>query len=159
MAGPSFLDGRYKKNIKEDVKGLSFIKSLRPITYTVDINGLNEYYDKGRKHDSNYEKMKNDMQSSADEAATIVYNGFIAQEVEKTAESLGYKFNGVDKPKTSGGLYGLRYSEFVVPLVKAVQEQQQMIEDLKKQIAAQEKINASLIARLTMLESALTTKK
>lgn len=155
----TFSDGRYKKNIKEDVKGLSFIKSLRPVTYTVDINGLNEYYDKGRKHDSNYEMVKKDMQASSDEAATIVFNGFIAQEVELTAQSIGYKFNGVDKPKTKDGLYGLRYAEFVVPLVKAVQEQQQMIEDLKIQITTQEKINATLIARLTALESTLTLKK
>jgi uncharacterized coiled-coil protein SlyX len=32
------------------------------------------------------------------------------------------------------GLYGLRYAEFVVPLVKAVQEQQAFIENQQKQI-------------------------
>jgi hypothetical protein len=32
-------------------------------------------------------------------------------------------------------LYGLRYSEFVVPLTKAIQEQQQMIEKLKAENA------------------------
>ena len=30
--------------------------------------------------------------------------------------------------------YGLRYAEFVVPLVKAVQEQQKIIEEQQKQI-------------------------
>jgi trimeric autotransporter adhesin len=128
-----FSDGRYKQNIREDVKGLSFISSLRPITYTVDINSLNEYYEKGRKHDSAYEKMKANMPSSADEASKIVYNGFIAQEVEDAAKKLNYDFSGVDKPKTIDGLYGLRYGDFVVPLVKAVQEQQQQIELLKKE--------------------------
>ena len=130
----SFSDGRYKKNIKEDVKGLSFINSLRPITYTVDINGLNEHYDKQRKYDSSYEKVKASMKSSADEAAKIVYNGFIAQDVAKAAQSIGYNFSGVDKPQTKDGLYGLRYSDFVVPLVKAMQEQQVIIEELKKQM-------------------------
>ena len=33
----TFSDGRYKKNIREDVQGLAFINSLRPVTYTVDI--------------------------------------------------------------------------------------------------------------------------
>jgi len=47
---------------------------------------------------------------------------------------LHYEFSGVDKPKTSDDLYGLRYDEFVVPLVKAVQEQQQMIETQQQQI-------------------------
>jgi trimeric autotransporter adhesin len=132
----SFSDGRYKKNIKENVQGLSFITSLRPITYTVDINGLNKHYDKGRKYDSAYEKAKVAMKTSADEAAKIVYNGFIAQDVEKAAQSIGYNFSGVDKPPTKDGLYGLRYADFVVPLVKAVQEQQTIIEDLKKQVEA-----------------------
>ena len=131
----SFSDGRYKKNIKEDVKGLSFINSLRPITYTIDVNALNAYNDKARKHDSTYEKSKVAMKSSADEAAKIVYNGFIAQDVEKAAQSIGYNFSGVDKPPTKDGLYGLRYADFVVPLVKAMQEQQLIIEELKKQMA------------------------
>jgi trimeric autotransporter adhesin len=131
----SFSDGRYKKNIKEDVKGLSFINSLRPITYTVDINGLNAHYYKGRKHDSAYTKVNASMKSSADEADKIVYNGFIAQDVEKAAQSIGYNFSGVDKPQTKDGLYGLRYADFVVPLVKGMQEQQLIIEELKKQMA------------------------
>ncbi|HYK45759.1 MAG TPA: tail fiber domain-containing protein, partial [Parafilimonas sp.] len=118
----TFSDGRYKKNIKEDVQGLGFINSLRPITYTVDITSLNEYYNQGTKHDSSYEKMKAIMRPSADAASRIVYNGFIAQEVEAAAKKLNYDFSGVDKPQTKDGLYGLRYADFVVPLVKAVQE-------------------------------------
>jgi len=35
---------------------------------------------------------------------------------------LNYEFDGVDKPQNKDGLYGLRYDNFVVPLVKAVQE-------------------------------------
>lgn len=37
-------------------------------------------------------------------------------------------------PKNSSDYYGLRYAEFVVPLVKGMQEQQKMIEELKKEI-------------------------
>ena len=55
-------------------------------------------------------------------AAKIVRTGFIAQEVEAAANKLNYDFDGVDKPQTKDGVYGLRYGEFVVPLVKAVQE-------------------------------------
>jgi hypothetical protein len=46
---------------------------------------LNEYFDKGRKHDSVYEKMKAGINESADKAAKIVFNGFVAQDVEKAA--------------------------------------------------------------------------
>jgi hypothetical protein len=118
----SFSDGRYKKNIKEDVEGLKFINLLKPITYTVDINGLNTHYDNLRKHDSTYDKAKAQMQASADAASKIIYNGFIAQDVEKAAQSINYNFSGVDKPQNKDGLYGLRYADFVVPLVKGEQE-------------------------------------
>ena len=60
--------------------------------------------------------------------------GRVAQEVESAANSVGYDFSGVDKPKTADGLYGLRYSEFVVPLVKAIQELSKENQDLKKRL-------------------------
>ena len=47
---------------------------------------------------------------------------------------LGIDFDGVEKPENEDDFYRLRYSEFVVPLVKAVQEQQAMIQKLTKRI-------------------------
>jgi hypothetical protein len=60
-----------------------------------------------------------------------VQSGFIAQEVEQAANEVGYNFHGVDKPKNSTSHYGLRYAEFVVPMVKAIQEQQEQINALQ----------------------------
>jgi len=37
-------DGRFKKNIQEKVKGIDFIMKLRPVTYQLDIEGLNKKY-------------------------------------------------------------------------------------------------------------------
>jgi hypothetical protein len=142
-------DGRYKKNIKEDVQGLKFINSLRPITYTVDMDGLNSYFDKNRKHDEAYEKLKKERKPSEDEASKVVYNGFIAQEVEAAAKKLNYNFSGVDKPKTDDGLYGIRYGDFVVPLVKAVQELSTENDELKEK-------NATLEDRLSKLEAMMS---
>ena len=62
------------------------------------------------------------------------YTGFIAQEVERAANEVGFDFSGVDKPQNDKDYYGLRYAEFVVPIVKAIQEQQSEIEILKEQI-------------------------
>jgi hypothetical protein len=45
----TFSDGRYKTNIRNNVKGLEFIKLLQPITYTIDLNSLSQYYNKTRK--------------------------------------------------------------------------------------------------------------
>ena len=36
----------------------------------------------------------------------IDYSGFIAQEVEASAQSIGYDFSGVDKPKNENDFYG-----------------------------------------------------
>jgi hypothetical protein len=58
----------------------------------------------------------------------------VAQEVEAAAKKSGYDFSGIDAPKNKNDFYGLRYAEFVVPLVKGMQEQQQMILELKKEI-------------------------
>ena len=38
-----------------------------------------------------------------DEASKIIYNGFIAQDVEAAAKKLNYDFSGVDKPKSKDG--------------------------------------------------------
>ncbi len=73
--------------------------------------------------------------SGKNDIEKIKFSGFIAQEVEKAAEDAGYNFSGVAIPKISTELYTLRYAEFVVPLVKAVQEQQTIIDELKKQMA------------------------
>ena len=141
----SFSDGRYKKNIKEDVKGLTFINALRPITYTLDLKGINDHYDAIMKTrpDSVKQKIRTQIKESEAAGSKIVYNGFVAQEVEATAGKLNYNFSGVDKPATKNGLYGLRYSDFVPSLVKAVQE-------LSKQ-------NDSLVQRITKLEATLVS--
>jgi hypothetical protein len=149
----TFSDGRYKKNIKEDVQGLKFINLLRPITYMVDINGLNTHYGNLRKPDSAYDKAKAQMQASADAASKIIHNGFIAQDVEKAAQSINYNFSGVDKPQNKDGLYGLRYADFVVPLVKAVQELSKLNDDKNIAIDSLKQQNADLQKQMNDLKT------
>ena len=64
----------------------------------------------------------------------IVYSGFIGQEVEEAAREAGYDFSGVMPPQNDKDYYSLCYAEFVIPLVKAVQEQQEMIEQLQEEV-------------------------
>jgi len=66
----------------------------------------------------------------------MLMSGFIAQEVEAAAQEIGYEFSGIDAPRNANDFYGLRYAEFVVPLVKAMQEQQIQIENLKQENAS-----------------------
>lgn len=122
-----FSDGRLKTNIQEDIIGLEFIKQLRPVSYSYDMDAIARFEntpDSLRLRDA--ERLK----------AQEIQTGFIAQEVEAAAKAVGLDFHGVVKPYDSNGTYALRYAEFVVPLVKAMQEQQVIIE------LQQEAINA-----------------
>jgi hypothetical protein len=137
----NFSDGRYKKNIKQNVPGLAFINKLTPITYTLDINGIETKLHAGQKErkDANGKTLPNAMETpvmkqAINEKSKIIYTGFVAQDVERTAQSLNYNFSGVDKPQNDEGFYGLRYSDFVVPLVKAVQELSSENDELKSEI-------------------------
>jgi hypothetical protein len=77
-----------------------------------------------------------------------IQTGFLAQDVEKAAKELNFDFSGVDAAKNNKDLYGLRYSEFVVPLVKAVQELSAQNDALKSE-------NDALKARLDKIEQML----
>jgi len=143
-------DGRFKENVKEDVPGLSFISQLRPVTYQLDRDRINEFtgvYDRREK----IRAQDPNAQFQTGARYSPVTTGFIAQEVETAARNCGFEFSGVDAPKNENDMYGLRYAEFVVPLVKAVQEQQQLIEKLEAE-------NASLEARLIAIEDKLSEK-
>jgi hypothetical protein len=140
----AFSDGRYKKNTKEDVPGLSFITKLRPVTYTLDVSSIDSKLKvkqgagAGVKVQDETAKLVAAVQPSAEEQkakaekAKVVYTGFVAQEVEEAAKTLNYDFSGVDKPKNKEDFYGLRYGDFVVPLVKSVQELSAENKELKE---------------------------
>lgn len=113
-------DGRYKKNIQQNVPGLAFIRALQPVTYTLDVNGIAKFL--GEDISGENGNAPASVQDERDVKSKIIYSGFIAQDVENAAQKIGYDFSGVDIPQDDNGLYGLRYAEFVVPLVKAVQE-------------------------------------
>lgn len=129
----SFSDGRYKSNIREDVHGLDFILQLKPVTYNFDRQKLEEKFQTVKS--AELEKFHLPTNKTTVQQDDMRYSGFIAQDVEKAAQKIGYDFSGVDKPADEKGTYGLRYAEFVVPLIKAVQEQQAIIETLKKEVA------------------------
>ena len=143
-------DGRFKKNITEQVKGIDFIMALRPVTYNIDMNQLAAHLKEDESIDATGKMMMKPvnavMKQQRDAQSSVVHTGFIAQEVEAAAKKLNYDFSGVDKPKTADDLYALRYSEFVVPLVKAVQEQQQEIIDLKANVKRLEDLVNKMLA-------------
>jgi hypothetical protein len=136
VAWTNLSDGRIKENVQEAVPGLSFISQLRPVTYTLNTRKQDEITMQAMP-DSIKEKR---MLSDADylESSSIVRTGFIAQEVEAAAQKVGFDFDGVSTPDNETDLYGIRYAEFVVPLVKAMQEQQEMIDGQQEVIDGQQ---------------------
>ena len=119
----TYSDQRIKTDVREDVAGLAFITALRPVTYRYDIRRQAQLF---AVPDTAQWPEKHDIEA-------IRFSGFIAQDVLDAAAVAQYPFSGID---TTGTLMGLRYAEFVVPLVKAVQEQQAVIETLTASNAA-----------------------
>ncbi len=142
VAWSTYSDQRIKRNISDDVHGLDFILRLRPVTYYIDkdlqdsLMGVTDNADYLAKHD--IEKIR--------------FSGFLAQEVEAAARAVGYDFSGLQRPANDRELYSLSYASFVVPLVKAVQEQQAIISrqrDLLEELTVDEERLSTLLQNQT----------
>ena len=132
VAWTTLSDGRFKTNIKKDVAGLDFINQLNPVSYTLDKDAIDRFLG-----------IPDNVRSESPEAskAPQLQIGFVAQEVEAIVKKSGYVFSGVEIPQHENDPYTIRYDEFVVPLVKAVQElttqskdQQKEVSELKRQL-------------------------
>ena len=115
-------DSRLKTNVKDNTLGLSFIDSLRSVTFNWK---RSQDLDPSDPHMATvYDADKNRMDSDK-----TMY-GFIAQEVKAAMDSAGAsEFGGWITPST--GIQGVSIEAMVVPLVKAVQELSAEIKKLK----------------------------
>lgn len=120
----TYSDARVKTNIQENVSGLDFITRLRPVTYHRDVDKQTQLTG---NQPTDYYPEKYDIEE-------ITFSGFLAQEVAQAATDSGYSFHGIRAPRQQREIYTLSYEAFVVPLVKAVQEQQTIIENQNQQI-------------------------
>jgi len=145
----TYSDGRIKTDVTEDVAGLDFVTRLRPVTYHIDkdtedrLMGMADSSDYAEKYDIQKIKM----------------SGFIAQEVEQAAREAGYDFSGITKPKGDRDLYSLSYAQFVVPVVKAVQELSAENKALRKSNETLKSNYRALSARLAAMEEVLLKAK
>ncbi len=119
-------DGRFKENIEDDVKGLDFILKLQPVSY--NFNRL-----KFAQHvRENISVEREEILVAQSQQRSV---GFVAQDVEKIIQETGFSsFDAVHAPTNETDNYSMGYAVFVVPLVKAVQEQQLMIESQNEKI-------------------------
>jgi len=123
MGWANTSDRRLKSNIQDSQLGLDFIKTIRPVSYY-------------RKNDS---EQKTEF-------------GFIAQELQTALHTSGFSNTGI-LIKTTDDMFAVHYNSFLPMTVKAVQEQQILIEELQKQNEELMKINADILKRLEALEN------
>ena len=112
-------DGRFKINVQENVKGLDFINKLRPVTYQMNTQQLDDFIIQNMPDSI---KIMHQTGMNFAQSTAIVHSGFIAQEVDSAANASGFTSSIVSEPANSTDPYALAYAEIVVPLVKAVQE-------------------------------------
>ena len=118
----TYSDKRIKKNIKDNDLGLDFINLLKPRKFNkVDP----AKYPKSIKN--KFDGVGHTWTKEQDEK---VWDGLIAQEVKEAMDICKTSYSGWREKKNSKQV--IEYDALVVPLIKAVQELSQQIEDLKK---------------------------
>ena len=152
----TYSDERIKENIKENVPGLSFINQLRPVTYNLNIRKQQDLTNKSLSVTGSITSKEIDDFPGKYDIEKKTMTGFLAQEVESAAKKTGYDFSGVAAPANGQSLYSLQYAEFVVPIVKAIQEQQLMIESLKND---KEQITNDYSKKLELLQQQVDVLK
>ena len=138
-------DARFKYNIQPNVPGLAFIMKLQPVTYYFDEEKLEAFAKTGELMDRN-------VHAVAFKGERELHTGFLAQDVEKIANEMGYHFDGIRVPQNERGHYSLAYSQFIMPLVKAVQELQEIIKDQSEKNSKQQQIIEQLQKEVEQLK-------
>ena len=118
--------------------GLEFINALRPVKYKFKVR-----------------ENKIEVTSDGKEVITQLpgirpHYGFIAQEVKNV---LGGKDFAGYAHDPEADYYGLRYTEFISPMVKAIQELSKENDYLKKKLEEKDKQLENILLRLSALES------
>ena len=120
-------DKRFKKEIKDIPVGLNFINKLRPVSYKFKNYIVPEKIIKGIKDEKNPDKEVKDIIIPAREYTFHrEHYGLVAQDVKEAMDELGIDFGGYQDTGFNGegadDMKALGYSEFIAPLIKAVQE-------------------------------------
>ncbi|MGI9253322.1 MAG: hypothetical protein ACR2J8_06220, partial [Thermomicrobiales bacterium] len=136
--------------------GLDFITALRPVDYRWDMR--DDYRpappaapapNATEQEHASYaaaldawrvaSKLGN-LQHDGSKTRTRFHHGFIAQEVGALLAEKGIDFGGFQDHSVKGGedVLTLGYDEFIAPLIKAIQEQQTEIIELRAHLAALE---------------------
>ncbi len=140
----TYSDERFKTQVKEDVSGLDFILKLKPVTYVEKPELLHEIW-------GTPDSVMQMMDHSGMEDVRFI--GLLAQDVEEAAKESGFDFPGIEVPRNSNEVYSLRYTDFIMPVIKAVQEQQAIIDEQQQKIDQQQLLIEDLLRRIEAIEA------
>jgi hypothetical protein len=115
-------DERDKTAIVDSPLGLAFVNSLRPVAYKFKV-GKNQVLEDG---------------SVVPVAGTRQHFGLLAQDVKQTAGDVDFGGWILTDTADAASAQGLRYDEFIAPIIKAIQEQQAIITALTARVEALE---------------------
>jgi trimeric autotransporter adhesin len=139
----AYSDKRFKSNVSENVVGLDFILKLKPVTYNENPEMLHRIWG---TPDSLLLKIDHrDIQSKK-------FIGFLAQDVEKAASESGFDFPGIDVPRNKKEVYSLRYIDFIMPMVKSIQELNEKNTSLEKELGVLKKENNDLNTKIKEID-------
>jgi hypothetical protein len=125
----NFSDARLKRDVHALPAILNKVMELKPVGYEMIKNNP--------KHEKSI--------------------GFIAQDVNKLfPELVTIATDTVSGYGNINGLHSVNYTGFTVLAIKAIQEQQQLIDELKKTVTAQQQLNENLLKRVEALEEKKT---
>lgn len=121
-------DARDKADVRDTVLGLDFITKLRPVDFKWDMrDDYVEITEEGEVIN---------LTKDGSKKRSRFHHGLIAQEVKQVSDELGIDFGGYQDHSIAGGcdVLSIGYTELLGPLIKAIQEQQVLIEQLKARI-------------------------
>ena len=125
-------DIRVKKNIEDNEMGLEFIEALRTVNF--EFKSYNELHSTQPELTQYQPHSYEDLDEPPEEHKKGVQTGLIAQELEEVLTSQGCEhFKGLfdDRFKVKQ----IDKEEFIMPLIKAVQELSQKVRDLEERLA------------------------
>ena len=125
-------DKRDKADIIDSDLGLEFIRKVRPVKFKWNLR--EKYVRKVYDEDGKLVEIV-ELPNDGSKKGSRYHFGVIAQELKQVMDDMGKDFGGFQDHKVNGGKDRLSvgYDEFIAPMIKAIQEQQGMIEELQKQ--------------------------
>ena len=134
-----------KTDVTPSPLGLDFINGLEPIAYRFIVGGntVSRVSRGTTQRSAGVDAEGVELFEEVEEFDDVVtpvpgkrrHFGFSAQGVKALADKHGTDFGGYIAPTSEGDLHGLRYDEFISPMVKAMQEMSAKMEAMEKRIA------------------------